>query len=69
MTRIDNVISATVSGTGEVIEYKYHNASELSQVYREVEAKLNAYKQLKRLILDISMQLIMKQEAKKEEEK
>lgn len=62
----DHIISATISTTGEVIEYHYNNSAELSAAYKDIDARLNAYRQLKRLILDISMQIIMKQEEKKE---
>lgn len=57
-----HVISATVASTGEIIEYKIDTKEQLSDAFKDVEARLEAYRQLKNIMLNTSMQIIMRKD-------
>jgi len=58
----NHIASAVVSTTGEVLEYKIETPGEVSRAYRDVEAHLAAYREIKRLIMSTGMDILSKQE-------
>lgn len=66
--KIKHSIEATVKTTGEVIEYIYSSSKELSKAYKDVEAKLEAYGQIKRVMLSTAMNIMIKEENRKDKE-
>lgn len=65
MPAIDRVITATVTTSGEVLEYHVTNTSDLSSAYTDVEAYLTAYHSLKTMMLAASMDIVSKQNKEK----
>jgi hypothetical protein len=64
MTFFDRIISATVSTTGEVIEYHVQSPGELTEAFKDVEAHLEAYRLLKNSMLNTSMNMLNRKDEK-----
>lgn len=62
---IDRIITATVKTSGEVIEYHVKTASEVTDAYNDVEARIEAYRQLKSALMNTGMQLLKQQDKEK----
>lgn len=64
MASFDRIITATVKTNGEVIEYKVMSPGELTEAYRDVEAHIEAYRQIKSSLMTTSMQMLEQQDNK-----
>lgn len=54
----DRIISATVKTTGEVIEYSIQSFSDLNKAYADIEAHIQAYRDLKSAAMNSSMEMV-----------
>jgi hypothetical protein len=66
MNTVDHKISAVIKTTGEIVEYSFKDADELAEAYKDVEARLIAYREIKNIMLNTSMQLITRRKGKHE---
>lgn len=58
MASFDRIITATVKTTGEVIEYHVQTSGELAEAYSDIEAHIQAYRDLKSAAMNTSMEMI-----------
>lgn len=57
----NHTVTATVTTTGELIEYTFATPQDLAEAYKDNQAHLEARRQIKSTMLDLSMHLITRQ--------
>lgn len=62
MTVYDRIISAIVKTNGEVIEYHVQSPGELAAAFEDVEAHIQAYRDIKSSMMATSMEMLKKQD-------
>ena len=61
----DRIITVTVKTSGEVIEYRVMNSTDLTSAYADVEAHIEAYRQIKSSLMNTSMEMLKQQDKEK----
>lgn len=62
MVAYDRIITATVRTTGEAIEYHVRTPGELAEAFQDVEAHIEAYRQLKSSMMNTGMEFLKQQD-------
>lgn len=65
MVVFDRIVSATVKTTGQVIEYHVQSPGEVSAAYEDVEAHIQAYRDIKTSLLNTSMEFMKRADKEK----